>query len=705
MTEDHAIGPPLDATVDEGDGQGTSRSVSTTSPTSVTSTVTPAISPTNTTSRLSARFKSLTFSFGGGKRSPTPSSSNAQVGSGTARADNRDSEGSSDVGQSASASTSTTSLHSASVSAFGSRSGSGGDASSMMTSISGGSSDIDLAGRGEVAEERSGEKGTNQSPTHFQEEGMKTPSALQPNFDVPHRPPFLSTTSPPKSSSSGSLSSSSLTSPSPSKSDHPSSLSLRTLSPRHLNPSTLLDDITPRAELPPGLGRVVATSREEGGKKISPLKGEPDATNLNDQATSRNGTIKRRSPLPEFSPTASEHPRSAKNTTINNNNRSTSRDSYFPSLDEIDTPSCSESSGDSTVMESRRPSAPTDSEISPLSTEPENGGIDVNLPGKKQKHQQRKLSDNEPWPSSSRHGPTPLGFGGLGRLAALSPADVGGENAILSSNSSGTGMSMMNNNSASWADKTLKEYSYATHEDADTFASGCEVSIPLSPPAGYPVMGRPIGGHGGASVTQRTSGSGWGSSPSSGNASPVTSPSVDGGPGPRGSASSSYSASSGISEPRLSIGSLSSGFSFDPSGIPPDTPPEVLSEPIHNQGPNTFEGTITIDTNPKRYLISAKLEGFRVEDITIAVKSVSTASRSSVSSQTSVLSDAGSTRSAVSSRSLDRGKTAFAAARGSIPEEGDPLQGIAGLASSEVPRAKAGKVLHLLADRWDDSGE
>jgi len=44
------------------------------------------------------------------------------------------------------------------------------------------------------------------------------------------------------------------------------------------------------------------------------------------------------------------------------------------------------------------------------------------------------------------------------------------------------GMSMMNAGRAGWANKMLEEYAYAAHEGADTLASGCEVSTPLSPP-------------------------------------------------------------------------------------------------------------------------------------------------------------------------------------------------------------------------------
>jgi len=150
----------------------------------------------------------------------------------------------------------------------------------------------------------------------------------------------------------------------------------------------------------------------------------------------------------------------------------------------------------------------------------------------------------------------------------------------------------------------------------------------------------------------------------------------------------------------------------------------ILADPPTDQNDNPYEGSITIDTDLKRYLISVKLEGFRVDDMTIAVKSVSpsssNASRSSISSQASMTSDSASARSFALGR-VEQDAAAAASQmgrRGSVVGEGGSYSespgssyamsdwargGGPGFDRPVQAKGRPGKVLHLLADRWDDA--
>jgi hypothetical protein len=151
----------------------------------------------------------------------------------------------------------------------------------------------------------------------------------------------------------------------------------------------------------------------------------------------------------------------------------------------------------------------------------------------------------------------------------------------------------------------------------------------------------------------------------------------------------------------------------------------ILADPPTGQNANPYEGSITIDTDLKRYLISVKLEGFRVDDMTIAVKSVSpsssNASRSSISSQASMTSDSASARSfalgrvehdaAAAASQMGRRDSAvgegasYSESPGSSYAMSDWARGGGpGFDRPVQAKGRPGKVLHLLADRWEDAG-
>lgn len=167
--------------------------------------------------------------------------------------------------------------------------------------------------------------------------------------------------------------------------------------------------------------------------------------------------------------------------------------------------------------------------------------------------------------------------------------------------------------------------------------------------------------------------------------------------------------------------STSPSTTFDPHQplLPPTLPP------VKTQ-PTPYEGSITIDTNPQRYLISAQLDGFRVEDITIAVKSVSPSSSASggggsqAGRRSSTMSDTASVRSFASGSSGGSriGLDAIVEGSQQVSRSGDDYAAGAGVLSSPVMSLKTalgqgpprrgrseGKVVHLVADRWGDAGE
>lgn len=107
------------------------------------------------------------------------------------------------------------------------------------------------------------------------------------------------------------------------------------------------------------------------------------------------------------------------------------------------------------------------------------------------------------------------------------------------------------------------------------------------------------------------------------------------------------------------------------------------------------DGKIIIETLPEKYAIGVELEGFSLENITIAVKSVKPRSKQSQGAQaaaaphsrrSSIDEHAAAGRSASPTPSHHSGTSSSAAASMSYPD---------------LPE-RMGKVLHLVADRWDD---
>ncbi len=460
-------------------------------------------------------------------------------------------------------------------------------------------------------------------------------------------------------------------------------------------PSPRDSDDTPRAEHPPPLvqratvvpdgtrGAGEASATAPGPTRESTIKGRDQARRSHLNTTTTGGAEGGASGPASTDESDTLGRRRA-------DTRDTRRDSYFPDVD-----------AHFGAAGSASPSAPT-----------------ASSPRIKPDLRRRRSSDNEPWPSSARHGPTPPGMGmGMGGLMrslspylgeAVSPLSIDEAGKASPGPLAGAGAGPSSREHG-WAERALEQYAATADATglrigADDVLTGWEVSTALSPPPGYPMLpSRAVGSQASSAA---------GSGPGSAESSPRISPSAD-------------------SEHRGSVASTSSGWSQAPSvGIVgsysssgaaplPGTPMQGHVAPrVMPRNPatdhDTYEGTITIDTNPARYVISAKLDGFRLDDITIAVKSVSpassSASRSSVSSR---MSDSVSGALGVFDTSGNGSQPTFeprvrSTSRSSMVE-GDhavPPSWMAEMASSSAgrPKHKGGKVLHLLADRWDDNG-
>ena len=139
--------------------------------------------------------------------------------------------------------------------------------------------------------------------------------------------------------------------------------------------------------------------------------------------------------------------------------------------------------------------------------------------------------------------------------------------------------------------------------------------------------------------------------------------------------------------------SPASGSSPHNGPSPSDSPRVNIDSEV--QGSSPFEGKITIDTSPDRYVISVgEMAGFSLENITIAVKSINRSSSSSSSvPRAGLVHSHSSDASSIHSQS---------SARSSVSFHGDDKHTVQRTSSPDV--VNEGKVLHLIADRWEDSG-
>jgi hypothetical protein len=164
--------------------------------------------------------------------------------------------------------------------------------------------------------------------------------------------------------------------------------------------------------------------------------------------------------------------------------------------------------------------------------------------------------------------------------------------------------------------------------------------------------------------------------------------------GLRGSAERFDSSAESLSMSRSASNSCCSSVT-SASGIGMVDAPQLHTD-TELPGTSPFEGKITIDTGHDRYIISVdEMVGFSLENITIAVKSMnrSSSGSSSVPRMPFVHQQSGDATS-IHSQSSVRSTSSFP-----------------GLDRATVPRTASpdvvseGKVLHLIADRWEDSGE
>lgn len=490
------------------------------------------------------------------------------------------------------------------------------------------------------------------------------------------------------------------------------------LTPQNLH--NLEMDLTPKAEVPPPYPSGNRPSRQET------RSGGPDVENQvvsSSNTSSRKGTIRR---ARDVTVTPSTTTRNS-DTTIHK--KETGEQGYFPDMTaarrqekQIRAEKKANKKADalahrarSTALASFTISSPT----SASSSSDASPGTEEILEDSDGDSDSSEMDDDTPWPSSSRHGDTPLGqetnlgikspeqADHRGRMGSLGSID---EDSVSSSSRSAS------IDRVSWHEGSIHDE--VPHED-----TGFAVSDPLPPPAGYPLP--PHVGYSlpSPSLSSRPT---WKrpesyesvrDSPHSGGGPlspfddtpcfPPASPNINNpyaaqdipssfgtrgiptGSGsvsevrlPRLSTSVSSVTSNTIDSPMGSSSCSSSIHSMSGSGFEAFCQPDV--EPTL-PGTTPFEGRVTVDTEPDCYRISILMEGFSLSDITIAVKSVSRSSSSAGGTRGFSTSDANSVQSASSVQSTGS----------PLPREGQHTH--------KQASTSGRKVLHIIADRWEDA--
>ena len=530
----------------------------------------------------------------------------------------------------------------------------------------------------------------------------------------------------------------------------------------HPQLSHLESDITPRAEFPPSLKShspgsttetIVSPSTQRKSLRYSSTnEDETDGDDPGPSSSSRNSTIRRKrdSTARKSLMLLREKPSGGSHTEIIEPSRKGSAGGgYFPDVEQLKKKAKRERDAEKARKKSealaKRARA---SALATFSTSPRSASSFVfrstsKIPspsadpvGSRTAVESPSESENSgtdemetPWPSSARHGDTPLGL--EHEVIKTSRASSIRERMSSMGSVREHGRSPFQSRKNSLDRKSSSEM--LTDEDEVLQAgTGCAISIPLAPPPGYPLYSPSIG----SDVSERPWMRPSSYASSSANASPPTGiyPTVASlqplhqhiDKAPYGH----YFASSGpIESLAMSRDSSTSGSGvdgdwarkvadgFEPSshgltmsrstsnsccssitsasGMGATDSPHLHADP-GSDGSSPFEGKITIDTGHDRYIISVgEMAGFSLENITIAVKNINRSSSSSSSAprmpfahqksgDTTSIHSQSSVRSTSSFQGLDRA----AAPRTASPDV-----------------VSEGKVLHLIADRWEDSGE
>ena len=502
-------------------------------------------------------------------------------------------------------------------------------------------------------------------------------------------------------------------------------------------------DLTPRAEHAPNYSpksmaetMVSPTSRREMRTSADQ---EDDETNVS--SSSRNGTIKRKrdSTIRKGSLMA-RGDRTTDKGLDDPDRKASVPGGYFPDVNELKRKAKQQRDAEKAKRKSEalarraRASALANFATSPRSgspfTSPTATGSDSWRTNSRSEIESASDSENSgtdemetPWPSSARHGDTPLGL--EHEMTKSSRANSLRERM----NSMGSIEEKHLSSPRSRRDSMDRRSSSEILTDEDEVlqaGTGCTISNPLAPPPGYPLYSPQIGSDLSDRPWLRTSsyaGSSANNSPpsvarshSSSQALPVQQSRTPYGqyfgflPGGVHSASQGSSASSSgpesdlqrrlhnrfeVTDKGLHVDSSSpaSGSSPHNGPSPSDSPRVNIDSEV--QGSSPFEGKITIDTSPDRYVISVgEMAGFSLENITIAVKSINRSSSSSSSvPRAGLVHSHSSDASSIHSQS---------SARSSVSFHGADKHTVQRTSSPDV--VHEGKVLHLIADRWEDSG-
>jgi hypothetical protein len=522
---------------------------------------------------------------------------------------------------------------------------------------------------------------------------------------------------------------------------------------QHPQLAHLESDITPRAEFPPSLkshspGSTTETigspsTQRKSLRYSSTNEDETDEDNPGPSSSSRNSTIRRKrdSSARKSLLLIREKPSGRSHTEIVEPSRKGSAGGgYFPDVEQLKKKAKRERDAEKARKKSEalakraRASALATFATSPRSASsfafrstskiPSPSADPVSSKGAVESPSESENSGTDemetPWPSSARHGDTPLGL--EHEMIKSSRASSIRERMSSMGSVQEHGRSPFQSRKNSLDRRSSSEI--LTDEDEVLQAgTGCAISIPLAPPPGYPLYSPSIG----SDMSERP----WlrpGSyASSSANASPPTgvNPAVtslqplhqhiDKAPyghyfapsGPiethtsgldgdwaRKVADGFEPSAQGLAMSRSTSNSCCSSIT-SASGMGASDSPHLHAD-SGPDGSSPFEGKITIDTGHDRYIISVgEMAGFSLENITIAVKNINRSSSSSSSAPRLPFAHQKSgDATSIHSQSSVRSTSSFP-----------------GLDRAAVPRTASpdvvseGKVLHLIADRWEDSGE
>ena len=524
----------------------------------------------------------------------------------------------------------------------------------------------------------------------------------------------------------------------------------------------LESDITPRAEFPPSLkshspGSMTETAgspstQRKSFRYSSTNEDDSDGDNPGPSSSSRNSTIRRKrdSTTRKSLLLSRENPSGRSHTEIIEPSRKGSAGGgYFPDVEQLRNKAKRERDAEKARKKSEalakraRASALATFATSPRSassfafrstskiTSPSADSVGSRSAVESPSDSENSGTDEmeTPWPSSARHGDTPLGL--EHEMIKSSRASSVRERMSSMGSVQEHGRSPFQSRKNSLDRRSSSEI--LTDEDEVLQAgTGCAISIPLAPPPGYPLYSPSIG----SDMSERPWMRSGSYASSSANASPPTGvhpavvslqslhQHVEKAPyghyfAPSGSTEthtmsrdSSTSGSGldgdwaskvadrfepsaqGLTMSRSTSNSCCSSIASASGLVASDTP--HLHADAGPDGSSPFEGKITIDTGHDRYVIAVgEMVGFSLENITIAVKNINRSSSSSSSAPRLPFAHqkSGDATSIHSQSSVKSTSSLQGLDRAAVPRTASP----------DV--VSEGKVLHLIADRWEDSGE